>query len=316
MQHKRVVFSAVLAMLTPVLAVDGVSIVPAVAVASGLPSRGPVTANLPLSGIAPSPKTSRSPAAPSKPTPHSPSGGASPPPARGGNPAGGPVATPEKFPVGFFAPYFIGPISRTFSRQYIQQIGGYVEVTYPAGATSPSSGLSGGAQAQLHDAAGALTTATLTYQVRFPVGFTWVKGGKLPGLCGGTCWTGSNNGPGGWTTRFMWRSGGAGEVLLSDATTTGYGSDLGKGLWYFKADGAWHTISQRIHLNTPGAADGYIDVTYDGALVAYLTGITFRTSATTVIDSLMFSTFFGGHDSTWAPTTTQHIDFAAFRLTP
>jgi hypothetical protein len=165
-------------------------------------------------------------------------------------------------------------------------------------------------------ASGALDDATLTYQIRFPAGFQWVKGGKLPGLCGAACWTGSNNGPGGWTTRFMWRAGGAGEVLLSDATTTGYGSDLGLGSWTFQADGNWHTISQHIHLNTPGLADGYIDVNYNGVLVAHLTGITFRTDTTTRIDSLMFSSFFGGHDSTWAPTADQHIDFAGFQLGP
>jgi polysaccharide lyase-like protein len=223
--------------------------------------------------------------------------------------------TSGPFPVGYFAPDFRGPATRQFSQQFITQIGTYVEVSYPAGSTSPSSGVSGGAQAQLPDSAGPVDDATLTYSVRFPVGFQWVKGGKLPGLCGGACWTGSSNGPGGWTTRFMWRSGGAGEVLLSDATTTGYGSDLGLGKWNFVADGRWHTIRQHVHLNTPGAADGFVDVTYDGVLVAHLTGITFRTSSATHVDSLMFSTFFGGHDSSWAPTALQRIDFATFRLT-
>jgi hypothetical protein len=164
-------------------------------------------------------------------------------------------------------------------------------------------------------AGGVRDDATLTFNIRFPVGYSWVKGGKLPGLCGGQCWTGSNNGPGGFATRFMWRANGAGEVLLSDATTTGYGADLGLGSWHFQADGQWHTISQHLHMNTPGHADGYIDVTYNGGLVAHLTGITFRTDANTHIDSLMFCTFFGGHDATWAPATTQRADFAAFRLT-
>jgi hypothetical protein len=220
-----------------------------------------------------------------------------------------------QFPVAYFAPDFTGPATRQFSQQFIAPVGTYVEVTYPAGSSAPSSGVPGGAQASLPVAKGKVTDATLTYQIRFPVGFQWVKGGKLPGLCGGTCWTGSNNGPGGWTTRFMWRGGGAGEVLLSDATTTGYGTDLGLGSWSFQADGQWHSISQRIHLNTPGQADGYVDVTYNGAVVAHLTGITFRSDLTTQIDSLMFSTFYGGHDSTWAPTATEHIDFSTFQLT-
>jgi hypothetical protein len=47
--------------------------------------------------------------------------------------------------------------------------------------------------------------------------------------------------------------------------------------------------------------------------VANFTGITFNTGAEPEpIDSLMFTTFFGGNDSAWAPTTVQHIDFSDF----
>ena len=208
-------------------------------------------------------------------------------------------------------------MTRVFQQQYVTNVGSYIDLCYPTGSTSPSSGASGGAQALLPMTGAPSDDATLTYSIRFPVGFTWVKGGKLPGLCGGQCWTGSNNGPGGFATRFMWRTGGVGEVLLSDATTTGYGTDLGRGTSFsWSADGRWHTISQHLHLNTPGQADGYIDVAYDGAAVAHFAGITFRAAgdAAVHIDSLMFSTFFGGHDSTWAPSSTQHIDFASFRL--
>jgi hypothetical protein len=222
---------------------------------------------------------------------------------------------PGAFPVAFFAPSFTGPASRTFSEQFISDMGGFVRVTYPAGSTAPSSGADGGAQARLAIAAGPSDDATLTYQIRFPVGFSWVKGGKLPGLCGGQCWTGSNNGPGGWAARFMWRTDGAGEVLLSDATTSGYGSDLGLGDWHFAADGQWHTLTEHVHLNTAGQPDGSIDVTYDGAAVAQLTGIEFRAAGDTdQIDSLIFSTFFGGHDSSWAPSSTTTIDFAQFSV--
>ena len=192
-----------------------------------------------------------------------------------------------------------------------------MEACYPAGSTSPSSGHPGGAQAQLAIAAGPALSYTLTYQIRFPVGFQWVKGGKLPGLCGGQCWTGSNNGAGGWSTRFMWRAGGDSEVLLSDATTTGYGTDLfrGTGDWTWQADGQWHTIAQTVALNTPGQANGSVTVFYDGHQVAQATGITFRAAGDTdEIDSLMFTTFFGGHDSSWAPSATMAIEFAGFSL--
>jgi hypothetical protein len=264
------------------------------------PTAAPSTSPAASPSTSPSPSASPAPAGNPLPVP---------PPSSAACPA------PGAFPTAFFAPSLVGPITRTFTSQYITNVGAYVETCYPTGSSAPSSGSPGGAQAKLPIAAGSPDEATLTYQVRFPVGTQWVKGGKLPGLCGGQCWTGSNNGSGGWAARFMWRSGGAGEVLINDATTTGYGTDLGLGSWYFKADGKWHTLREHVHMNTPGVADGYIDVSYDGALVAHLTGITFRTDYSTHADSLMFSTFYGGHDSSWAPTAPQRFDFAAFLVT-
>lgn len=54
---------------------------------------------------------------------------------------------------------------------------------------------------------------SLGYSVFFPVDFDFVKGGKLPGLYGGTrgC-SGGNPAVDCWSTRLMWRSDGKGEV--------------------------------------------------------------------------------------------------------
>jgi hypothetical protein len=163
-------------------------------------------------------------------------------------------------------------------------------------------------------AMGPVDVATLTYSVRFPSGFQFVQGGKLPGLCGGACYTGGTNGLAGWSARLMWRTAGAGEAYVYSATTTGYGDSLGRGSWYWKADGAWHTVSERVHMNTPGVANGTIDIFIDGVPVSHDAGIEFRVTAAVHIDSLLFSTFYGGHDSSWAPTTNQHLDFANFRI--
>jgi hypothetical protein len=274
------------------------------ATATATPAPTPTPTPTPTRAPAPTP----TPPAPSNPAP-------SPPPTASPAPPSSGVCSAGSFPVSYFSPGFSGPATRTFSEQFMTDDGSYVEACYPAGSTSPSSGSPGGAQAQLPISSGPTSDVTLTYRIRFPVGFQWVKGGKLPGLCGGQCWTGSNNGPGGWAARFMWRSGGAGEVLLSDATTTGYGSDLGLGSWSFQADGQWHTLTEHVHMNTPGQTDGWIDVTYNGAVVAHLTGIEFRAAGDTdQIDSLMFSTFFGGHDSSWAPSANMTIDFAGFSV--
>jgi hypothetical protein len=239
---------------------------------------------------------------------------ASPSPVAIPSPSSVPTPIVGAFPVTYFAPGFSGPATRQFTQQFIAQIGNYVEVTYPAGSSSPSSGSPGGAQARMSLTGGPIDDGTLTYSVRFPVGFQFVKGGKLPGLCGGACYTGGTNGLAGWSARFMWRTAGAGEAYVYSATTIGYGDSLGRGNWYWPADGQWHSVSQHVHLNTPGVADGTIDVSIDGVHVSHDAGIEFRIDATVHIDSLMFSTFYGGHDSTWAPTADQHIDFASFTI--
>jgi hypothetical protein len=222
----------------------------------------------------------------------------------------------------YFAPDFAGIASKTFSVQKVTLLAdvtspAFLRVSYPAGSSAPSSGLvAGGAQLELPIAAGAADDATLTYKVRFPVGFQWIKGGKLPGLCGGTCNSGGvdPNGTNGWSERLMWRTAGAAEVYSYSATTVGYGDSLGRGDWYWRADGLWHTVSEHVHLNTPGVADGYVDITYDGKVVAHDTGIVFRTVPTLHINALLFSTFYGGHDITWAPTADMYADFADFRI--
>ncbi len=210
----------------------------------------------------------------------------------------------------------------TFTRQLFSirsdpTVGPYLHVYYPAGATSPGAGDAGGAQVMIPSAIGPVDEATLSYRLRFPAGFTWIRGGKLPGLCGGGCNTGGNdpNGVDGWSARFMWRPGGAGQVYAYLATTQGYGTELGTGDWHFAADGKWHTLTQHLRLNTPGSSNGSIAVRLDGRLVYRNAGLTFRTAAALHIDGLLFSTFFGGHDGTWAPASLQTADFAQFRVT-
>ncbi len=267
---------------------------------SPTPASDPSPSPSPVASPSPSPSAPPSPVPSDSPTPPAPP---APPPA------------PGSFPVAYFAPDFGSSISRTFSQQFIQDMGGYLQVSYPAGSSAPSSGVPGGAQASLPLASGPVDNATLTYKVRFPSGFQFVKGGKMPGLCGGACYTGGTNGQAGWSARFMWRTGGAAESYVYSATTSGYGDSLGRGDWYWTPDSAWHTVSQHVHMNTPGVADGTIDVSIDGVPVSHQVGITFRVDGSVHIDSLMFSTFYGGHDSSWAPTADQHLDFAEFHLT-
>ena len=210
-------------------------------------------------------------------------------------------------------PDFIGTPFCLFSHEVEQINGNVLTVTYPAGSTAPSAGAPyGGAQICIPFASGPEIDAVLNYYVRFPVGFQWVKGGKLPGLYGGVePFSGGNHNPNGWSMRLMWRAGGAAEVYGYISTTTGYGDDWGRGNFTFLADGQWHLLTEHVHLNSPGQADGWVSLAYDGVEHIRQTGLAITTTGTP-ISGLFFSTFYGGHDSTWAPTADMHIDFMDF----
>lgn len=191
-----------------------------------------------------------------------------------------------------------------------------VRVSYPAGSASARSanldGSSyGGAQVYLLLPTGPVDAATLSYCVRFPVGFDFVKGGKLPGLFGGTVTSGRHipDGTDGWSTRYMWRRGGAGEVYAYLPSSVAHGTSLGRGSWSITT-GRWQCLAQTVTLNTPGRSDGSIVVKVDGRQVFAATGLVFRTTAQLRIDGVFFSTFFGGGDPSWASPRDQHADFA------
>lgn len=91
-----------------------------------------------------------------------------------------------------------------------------LQLYYPANSVNPGNYPQGGADfyatpLPLEDA----KNVTLEYSVFFPMGFDWVHGGKLPGLYGGhmTC-SGGDAATTCFSTRLMWRAGGAGELYL------------------------------------------------------------------------------------------------------
>lgn len=199
-------------------------------------------------------------------------------------------------------------------------VGAVLRVDYPRGSASSRSAAAegssyGGAQMYLRLPHSSVEQLHLRYYVRFPAGFDFVKGGKLPGLYGGTAVSGGHtpDGTDGLSTRFMWRRGGAGEVYAYLPSSVGYGTSLGRGSWSF-TPGRWTSIEQAVQLNTPGRSDGSVTVWLDGRQVFQQTAITYRTTDSLKIDGVFFSTFFGGGDPSWASPTDQHTDFAAFAL--
>src|SRR5215831_6869317 len=126
--------------------------------------------------------------------------------------------------------------------------GSVLRVSYPAGSASPTVTSTWGAPVGglqfVAAPIGPVDALHLSYHIRFASNFTWVKGGKLPGLCGGTVISGLTvpDGTNGFSTRYMWRDGGKGEVfaLLPTTTTTG-GTSLGRGSWSF-VQNQWYLL--------------------------------------------------------------------------
>ena len=195
----------------------------------------------------------------------------------------------------------------------------YARVTYPAKSSSvrasaTSDGIVvGGTQTYLTWTQGPADHAFLRYYVRFPKGFDFVKGGKLPGLFGGTVTSGRKipDGANGLSTRYMWRTAGAGEVYAYLPTSKEHGTSLGRGDWHWPTN-QWACIEQEVELNRPGQTNGSVNVWLNDHQVLAQRGLTFRTTDTLKITGLFFSTFFGGGDASWATPTEQHADFAAF----
>lgn len=194
----------------------------------------------------------------------------------------------------------------------------FLRVLYWRGAASPSAARragvkEGGAQWLGQLPSGPADRAFLRYYVRFARDFEFVKGGKLPGFYGGTQISGGKipDGTNGFSTRFMWRTGGQGEVYAYMPSSQRFGTSLGRGSFGFRP-GQWHCIEQELVLNTPGALDGEVRVWLDGEPVFEQGALLFRTVPELRIEGLYFSTFFGGGDPSWAPPRDTHADFAAF----
>ena len=168
-------------------------------------------------------------------------------------------------------------------------------------------------------------TMWVAYDLMFESGFDFIKGGKLPGLCGGKCYTGGNR-PSvgdGWSARVMWRTGGAAVQYLYfvDQAAT-YGDDAKWDLGGTVAQktfvpGKWHRLVTQVVLNsvsTEGAGDknGKIRSWFDGSPALSLDTLRLRDYAAQTIDAFYLSTFFGGSDSTWSPLVDSYVRFDDF----
>lgn len=156
------------------------------------------------------------------------------------------------------------------------------------------------------------TQLWLQYKVMFDSNFTWVKGGKLPGLAGynGTKPTGCVNNSllDGFSARFMWRENGNGFLYLYNPVKQEECGDYSP-LASFFTKGRWYTITSFVDLGTANQYNGAVTTYIDGKEVSRVSGLMLRNSTSVSIDKFLFETFFGGSTTDWAPASDQYSYF-------
>lgn len=154
------------------------------------------------------------------------------------------------------------------------------------------------------------------YRVKFESNFQFAKQGKLPGLGGGKSNTGGNlpTGYDGWSVRNIWTGGALASYLYVPGTgISEYGLEAP---WHYKdgslmqlQPGSWHCIETRIRMNTPGQKDGILIGRLDGIEGLNKNDILYRMTDKLNIDTILFSTFFGGSNSSFASPIDQYAVF-------
>jgi len=193
-----------------------------------------------------------------------------------------------------------------------------IAVTYPAHTYGPEK--NGAIWKLKFDAS--YSAVEVRFDVMFKKGFDFVRGGKLPGLFGGEGNTGGNKPTGrdGFSARMMWRDDGrVVQYLYYPDQPDRYGHqipwiDATTGRQIQFVPGKWHTVVHQLSINTPGKRDGRLHAFFDNQPVLKMDSIRFRDTDTFSIDGFMFSTFFGGGDTSWQTTADETVYFDNFRI--
>lgn len=149
---------------------------------------------------------------------------------------------------------------------------------------------------------------TLNFDVKLCSGYDFAKGGKLHGLgplnpvAGGNSVSSTR-----WSARTMWHSDASNQSYIYSQNMRSQYGDVVRARNFKFQPGRYYAVTYQVGLNDPASqSNGYMKVYIDGEQVISHTGIKFRGSSAdeTLIQTLMFNTFFGGNDSSWAPRTT------------
>lgn len=165
--------------------------------------------------------------------------------------------------------------------------------------------------------------AELRYTLVFGPNFEFVKGGKLPGLCGGPENVSGGrkaDGHNGFSARLMWRRDGKGEAYVYHKNQPeNYGQSFP-----FPADFHFPTekpvqVRLSVTMNQPNEKNGILRVwiTLPGEaekLMVEKTDMEWRSTDSFGVDGLYFETFHGGGDTSWAPQKPCWAEFGSIEV--
>jgi hypothetical protein len=196
-----------------------------------------------------------------------------------------------------------------FGAENLSYAAGSLRARYPKGSYDPAAVRTagaplGGAQFRTPFAVMGLASSDeigVRYRIFLNDNFEFVRGGKLPGLFGGTANTGGRvpSGYDGFSVRFVWQSKGQGALSAYLPSSGKWSTIFGLGRWHF-VPGRSTDLTLYLKMNTPGLANGVIAAWADDVLVVYAPDILFRNVSELAVDGFLFSTFFGGSTPDWA----------------
>ena len=163
---------------------------------------------------------------------------------------------------------------------------------------------------------------TFSYDVRFDKDFQFVRGGKLHGLGPDRVMSGGNGTAlDGWSARVVFhREGRVGTYVYNQEQKGRFGLvDWAEGFRF--EPGRFYRVTLYARVNSAAdAGDGVVRLYIDAKKLVERSGIRYRGVGgdRALITSMLFSTFHGGGDPTWAPKdnegkyTTVYADFDNF----
>ena len=194
----------------------------------------------------------------------------------------------------------------------------WLRVNYAVGGIGPEKGGTG-----WRWPIGKHRAAQLRYALQFNQDFDFVKGGKLPGLCGGPENVSGGrraDGSNGFSARIMWRKDARGEAYVYHKNQPEkYGESFAFPEDFRFPTGQPIQVRLAVGMNTGGQRDGILRVWMTlpeqvERLVVERTDMEWRSADTFSVDSLLFETFHGGNDNTWAPTRPCYTEFTDLKV--